>query len=217
MTYSIAARCSLTGAFGIAITSSSICAASRCAWISPFGAVITQNVTDPNLGPAGLAALRQAHDAPGILAGLTAMTAEAEWRQIAIVDGAGKTALHMGTRSMPIAASAAGDGCIALGNLLSHVTVPDAMIAAFIAAAGQPLAERLMQALEAGRQAGGEGGGERSAGLHIAESHDWPTVDLRIDWSGDPIAELRHIWTIYEPQKPDFIARALAPSSAPPF
>ena len=37
MTYSIAARCPKTGAFGIAITSSSICVASRCAWVGPLG------------------------------------------------------------------------------------------------------------------------------------------------------------------------------------
>lgn len=57
MTYSIVARCAKTGAFGIAITSSSICVASRCAWVSPLGAVTTQNVTDPALGPAGLGLL----------------------------------------------------------------------------------------------------------------------------------------------------------------
>ncbi|MBV8838018.1 MAG: DUF1028 domain-containing protein, partial [Alphaproteobacteria bacterium] len=51
MTYSIVARCRESGAFGIAITSSSICVASRCAWVSPLGALSTQNVTDPALGP----------------------------------------------------------------------------------------------------------------------------------------------------------------------
>lgn len=217
MTYSIAAHCSRTGAFGIAITSSSICVASRCAWISPYGAIITQNVTDANLGPAGIAELRKGGNAVSILAALLARTTEPEWRQIAIIGSDGKTALHMGARSMPIAAKAGSDGCIALGNLLSDKSVPNAMIAAYVAAGSQPLAERLMLALEAGKAAGGEAGAERSAGLHIAENYDWPTVDLRIDWSDDPIGELRCLWTLYEPQKADFIARALAPGSAPPF
>ena len=55
MTYSIPARCPQTGAFGIAITSSSITVPGRCAWVGPPGPVVTQNVTDPALGPAGLA------------------------------------------------------------------------------------------------------------------------------------------------------------------
>src|SRR6478736_8560684 len=67
MTFSIAARCSKSGAFGIAITSSSICVASRCAWVSPLGAVTTQNVTDPALGPAGLGLLRQGLGAGAVL------------------------------------------------------------------------------------------------------------------------------------------------------
>ncbi len=60
VTYSIAARCSDTGAFGIAITSSSICVASRCAWVGPFGLIISQNVTDPALGPRAAAAAARA-------------------------------------------------------------------------------------------------------------------------------------------------------------
>src|SRR6516164_8614436 len=59
MTYSISARCPQTGAFGIAITSSSIAVPARCAWVGPLGLVLTQNVTDPALDPAGLALLRQ--------------------------------------------------------------------------------------------------------------------------------------------------------------
>ncbi len=58
MTYSISARCPETGAFGIAITSSSIAVPSRCAWVGPLGLVVSQNVTDPALGPTGLALLR---------------------------------------------------------------------------------------------------------------------------------------------------------------
>ena len=69
MTYSLVARCARSGAFGIAITSSSICVASRCAWVGPLGAVATQNVTDPALGPAGLALLRQGLGAGAELSG----------------------------------------------------------------------------------------------------------------------------------------------------
>lgn len=217
MTYSIAARCPETGAFGIAITSSSICVASRCAWVSPLGAVMTQNVTDPSLGPSGLALLRQGLGAGSVLSALLAGTPQPEWRQIAVVDRYGQSAFHSGGQALPIAAESRGEGCVALGNLLSTPDVPSRMVAAFGETAGASLPERLLCALEAGKAAGGEGGPEHSAGLHVAERFDWPVVDLRVDWHEQPIAELRRLWTLYEPQQAAYIARAINPGEAPSF
>ncbi len=74
-----------------------------------------------------------------------------------------------------------------------------------------------MRALEAGLAAGGETGDEHSAGLHVADTHDWPVVDLRVDWHDEPIAELRRIWDIYAPQRLAYETRARAPSQAPSF
>jgi uncharacterized Ntn-hydrolase superfamily protein len=217
MTYSIAARCETTGAFGIAITSSSICVASRCAWVGPLGAVSTQNVTDPALGPAGLALLRQGLGAGAVLNLLLAGTPEPEWRQVGIIDRYGQTALHSGTEALPLAAFAQGKSCIALGNLLASPDVPARMIAAFEKASGENLAERLMRGLEAGLDAGGETGDEHAAGLHVADTYDWPVVDLRVDWHDEPIGELRRIWGLYAPQRAAYESRARAPGTAPSF
>jgi len=217
MTYSIAARCGRTGAFGIAITSSSIAVASRCAWVSPLGAVTTQNVTDPALGPAGLGLLRQGLGAGAVLELLLKGTPEAEWRQLGVIDRYGRHALHSGARALGIAALAEGDGCYALGNLLATAEVPRQMLAAYTSAEGAGLPERLLRGLEAGLAAGGETGDERSAGLHVAEVHDWPVVDLRVDWHDEPIAELRRLWELYAPQRAAYEQRARAPSQAPSF
>ena len=52
MTFSLVARCADTGMFGIAISSSSPAVAARCSFArAGVGAVATQNVTDPALGP----------------------------------------------------------------------------------------------------------------------------------------------------------------------
>lgn len=217
MTYSIAARCEKTGAFGIAITSSSICVASRCAWVGPLGAVSTQNVTDPALGPAGLALLRQGLGAGAVLNLLLVGTPEPEWRQIGVIDRYGQTALHSGKEALPLAAVAQGKSCVALGNLLATPDVPARMIAAFERAAADNLAERLMRGLEAGLDAGGETGDEHAAGLHVADTYDWPVVDLRVDWHDEPIAELRRIWDLYAPQRAAYETRARAPGTAPSF
>ncbi|MGD9924412.1 MAG: DUF1028 domain-containing protein [Pseudorhodoplanes sp.] len=217
MTYSIAARCDRTGAFGIAITSSSICVASRCAWVGPLGCVSTQNITDPALGPAGLNLLRQGLGAGAIMRLLLEGTPQAEYRQVGVIDRYGQIAIHSGSGALPIAAVAEGPSCIALGNLLASPAVPARMVAGYAAAAGEPLAERLMRALEAGLDAGGETGDERAAGLHVADTHDWPVVDLRVDWHDDPIGELRNIWDIYSPQRAAYESRARAPGTAPGF
>lgn len=217
MTYSIAARCENSGAFGIAITSSSICVASRCAWVGPLGSISTQNITDPALGPAGLALLRQGLGAGAVLQLLLDGTPQPDYRQIGVIDRYGQIAMHSGREALPVAAVAEGASCMALGNLLVSPDVPARMIAGFAAAAGEPLAERLMRALEAGLEAGGETGDEHAAGLHVAETHDWPVVDLRVDWHDDPIVELRRIWNLYAPQRAAYESRARAPGTAPSF
>ena len=217
MTYSIAARCPKSGAFGIAVTSSSISVASRCAWVGPLGAVSTQNVTDPALGPSGLALLRQGLGAGAVLKLLLAGTPEPEWRQVGVIDRYGQVAVHSGARALPTAAVAQADACLALGNLLASPEVPTRMLDAYGAAAAMNFPDRLLRALEAGLEAGGETGDERSAGLHVADIHDWPVVDLRVDWHDEPIAELRRIWDIYAPQRAAYEARARAPSQAPSF
>ncbi|MGB0746159.1 MAG: DUF1028 domain-containing protein, partial [Alphaproteobacteria bacterium] len=55
MTFSLVARCAETGMFGIAISSSSPAVAARCAYTrAGVGAVASQNITDPTLGPKAL-------------------------------------------------------------------------------------------------------------------------------------------------------------------
>ena len=60
MTFSIVGRCAETGQLGIAISSSSIAVGARCPWLrAGVGAVSSQNITLPALGPQildGLAA-----------------------------------------------------------------------------------------------------------------------------------------------------------------
>jgi uncharacterized Ntn-hydrolase superfamily protein len=217
MTYSIAARCANTGAFGIAITSSSICVASRCAWVGPLGVIITQNVTDPALGPAGLQLLRLGVGAGAVLNLLLAGTPEPDWRQVGVIDRYGRHAVHSGAHALADSAVAHGDGCFAIGNLLASKEVPASMLEAFGKATGRPFAERLLLALEAGLDAGGETNDEHAAGLHVANRHDWPVIDLRVDWHEQPLTQLRHLWELYAPQQAAFESRAVTPERAPAF
>jgi uncharacterized Ntn-hydrolase superfamily protein len=217
MTYSLTARCAVTGAFGNVVTSSSIAVAARCGWVGPMGAIATQNLTDPALGPQGLGLLRQGLGAGAVLELLMRSTRGAEHRQVAVVDRMGGVAWHSGARALAKQAVATGPDCVAMGNLLATETVPAAMVSAFVSSAGEPFPERLMRALEAGLAAGGEFDDERAAGLRVADRYDWPVVDLRVDWHEEPISELRRLWERYAPQQQAYVARALDPDRAPGF
>jgi uncharacterized Ntn-hydrolase superfamily protein len=218
MTFSLAAKCERTGAFGIAVSSSSICVASRCAWTrAGAGAVASQNITDPALGDLGLELLGRGYPAARVLGALIAAGAHPEHRQITVIDASGETAHHSGGNTLGRNAVARGRLCIAAGNLLEHEEVPAVMVAAFEADPGAELAERLLHALEAGERSGGEAGAVRSSGLKVVEELVWPTVDLRVDWHDTPVQELRRIWSIFAPQKQDYITRAQDPAAAPSY
>lgn len=219
MTFSLSARCARSGAFGIAVSSSSICVAARCGvWArAGAGVVATQNVTDPALGALGLDLLARGMAAQSAIEEMVASNAYPEYRQLAAVDRDGGTAHYSGAKTLGLNRVAEGSGCVAAGNILAAEAVPAKMVAAFQASSDHHLAERLLSGLEAGLEAGGEQGDVRSAGLYVVGNHVFPLVDLRVDWHDAPIAELRGLWRLYEPQMEAYLTRALDPERAPSY
>jgi uncharacterized Ntn-hydrolase superfamily protein len=219
MTFSLVGRCAETGMLGVAITTSSICVASRCPWArAGAGAVATQNVTDPSIGPKVLDLLAAGKPAPEALQAVLGASQYTEYRQVTVIDRQGRTAHHSGARTLGTNAVAEGKDCLAAGNLLANADVPKAMAKVFEAHPDLHLAERLLRGLEAGIVAGGEKGPVKSAGLLVVDRQIWPLVDLRVDWSEeDPVAGLRDLWDRYRPQMGDYVTRALDPRSAPAY
>jgi uncharacterized Ntn-hydrolase superfamily protein len=223
VTFSILGRCERTGRFGVACASSSPAVPSRCSYVAAdIGVATTQNVTDPRLGPALLDRLREGQDATAALEAVVAMAPHVEYRQLAVVDGAGRSAAYNGTESLGINGDRLGAGCVAAGNLLGSEAVLEAAVASF--EGGEPateLEERLLLALEAGMDAGGEAGPVRSAGLLASGvgEVDWPITGLRVDFDlgGAPVSELRRLWSVWEPQREDYVTRALEPAGAPAY
>lgn len=214
MTYSIAGFCPETGMFGAAISSSSICVASRCAFArSKTGVALTQNITNPNLGPLALSLLEQDIPTEKIIKHLKEADSFYQWRQLGVLNAKGESSTFSGDEALGIYSSSQGKNCLAMGNLLDNTEVPQSMVNAFEQAQGH-LAERLLVALEAGLIAGGELGPEHSAGLLVYAEQEWPIVDLRVDWHISPIAELRMIWENYKPQMDAYIVRAIAPKNS---
>ncbi|MBV6286105.1 DUF1028 domain-containing protein [Pseudomonas aegrilactucae] len=218
MTFSIVGRCADTGQLGIAISSSSIAVGARCPWLrAGVGAVSSQNITLPALGPQILDGLASGL-APGIaLDQALSSNGYGQYRQVAVVDANGQTAIFSGSHALGTHNAVAGDQCVAAGNLLASAEVIQRMVEAFEGTEGC-LAARLLSALQAGQQAGGEAGTVHSAALSVVGDLTWPIVDLRVDWADeDPIGELHRLWHAYEPQLQDYLTRALNPTLAPSY
>lgn len=217
MTFSLIARCAGTGQFGMVIASSSPAVAARCAHVrAGVGVVASQNITDPGLGPLILDQLAHGKSAAAALADVIAGRKYIDYRQLLVVDAAGGRAIHSGGQVLGNWGEALGRDCAAGGNLLADAGVPEAMVAGFERATGH-LGDRLIAALQAGLAAGGEAGPIHSAGMKVADTLDWPLVDLRIDWSDDPVAALATAWEIYRPQMAAYVQRAINPTIAPSY
>ena len=218
MTFSIAGRCRRTGMFGIAITTSSICVASRCSWArAGVGAVSTQNFTDPRLGPQGLDLLAGGLSASEAIQGLVRENKYAAFRQFAAIDRQGKTSHYSGKKTLGTYSGAEGLQCVAIGNLLANPEIPREMVISFAENPDRHLADRLLQAVERGLEMGGEISPVKSAGLLVVHDQPWPLVDLRVDWHDSPLLILRDLWKRYEPQIKTFRLWALTPDQAPPI
>lgn len=218
MTFSIVARCADTGMFGVAVSSSSPAVAARCAYArAGVGAVASQNVTDPTLGPKGLDLMEQGATSAEAIAIIARTAPYPEYRQVLTVDASGGTAIHSGPNSLGIWTDAKAANVACGGNLLANDGVPQAMVDAFQASSGH-LGDRLITVMQAALAAGGEAGPVHSAGMKLVREVSWPVADLRVDWTEDcPIAALATAWEVYKPQLDAYVTRALNPTEAPSY
>jgi uncharacterized Ntn-hydrolase superfamily protein len=219
MTFSIAGRCARSGAFGVAITTSSIAVGARCPHArAGVGAVATQNVTDPDLGPRLLDLMQQGLGAKQAIDAIVKDRRHIEYRQLTAVDRNGQSASWSGKQILGTHSVSERPDCVAAGNLLKSAALTGIMTDAFAANADQHLAERLLRALEAGQASGGEEGPVHSAALIVYHEQAFPLVSLRVDWDDDnPIGFLRRLWGDYKPQMGPYLQRAIDPTKAPSY
>jgi uncharacterized Ntn-hydrolase superfamily protein len=217
MTMSIAARCPLTGMLGVAVSSSSIAVASRCANVrAGVGAALSQNVTDPSLGRRSLDLMQAGASAQDIVELFLSEHRFMAWRQLVLVPSVGPPAVFSGDCTLGVSAESISRDSAAAGNLLANRSVPAEMTRAFEESRGH-LADRLLAALCAGLNAGGEASPLHAAGLQVADKLSWPIVDLRVDWSDRPIEQLCSLWELYQPQLDAYVQRAQSPDAAPAY
>lgn len=203
-TYSIVARDSATGELGVAVQSHWFSVGSLVTWAEAgVGAIATQSFVNPDFGPQGLALLKAGLTANQALSALLAADEGRDVRQVAIVDAAGNVAIHTGAKCIEAASHSTGAGYSAQANMMYRDGVPDAMAAAYEQHADEPLAERLVAALEAAEATGGDIRGSQSAAILVVRAR--PTgqvwrdrvVDLRVEDHADPVQELKRLLRVH--------------------
>ena len=196
MTWSIVAR-DAQGHFGVAIASRFFAVGALCVHTRRgVGALSTQALMNPLYGPAGLALLAQGHAPAAVVAALTATDAGQAQRQLHVLGARGAGAAHTGVSCIDWCGHALHEDFSIAGNMLAGPDVIEATAEAYRAAAGRPLAERLLAALAAGEAAGGDKRGKQSAALRVHGDEDHPALDLRVDDHAEPVQELHRLYDV---------------------
>jgi uncharacterized Ntn-hydrolase superfamily protein len=202
-TYSIVARDPTTGEMGVAVQSHWFSVGPIVPWAEAgVGAVATQSLVEVSYGPLGLELMRAGRSAPASLAALLAGDEHPGVRQVAMVDAAGRVAVHTGEGCIQAAGHRRGETYSVQANLMARETVWPAMARAFEAAGGS-LAERMLAALEAAEAEGGDVRGKQSAALLVVSGErrgaPWQgrLVDLRVEDHPDPLAEMRRLLRLH--------------------
>jgi uncharacterized Ntn-hydrolase superfamily protein len=212
-TFSIIAVDPATGELGVGVQSRAFGAGAAVPFAKPgVGAIATQASANRQYGPKAIALLEQGLSVDEVVKRITDEDAGRDTRQVAVIDAKGRSAVYTGKRVIdrnsdpkdPVhyggyAGHVAGLNYSAQGNTLASVEVVKAMAAAFEQGKGS-LAERLMDALDAGQAKGGDTRGMQSAGILVvrplqpgATNTVERIVDIRVDDHENPFKELRRL------------------------
>jgi uncharacterized Ntn-hydrolase superfamily protein len=203
-TFSIAAMDPQTDEWGVAVASRVLDVGYIVPWVkADVGAVATQALSNPYLGPWALEELAQGKSADEVLKIVLAKDTLPEDRQLGIVDNKGRAASHTGKNTNAWAGHKTAPNVAVQGNILTGPEVVDSMLAVFQRTQG-PLAERLLSALEAGEKAGGDSRGKQSSCLVVMTKRggylgvDDRLVDLKVVDNPEPVKELRRQYELWQ-------------------
>ncbi len=203
-TFSIVARDSATGEMAVGVQSHWFSVGTAVPWgEAGVGVVATQSFVDKSYGPKGLALIKQGYTAQQALDSLLKADPGREVRQVAIIDSKGNVAAHTGKNCIQYASDIQGDNFSVQSNMMLGNKVCENMAAAFRASFGNPLAERVLAALDAAQNAGGDIRGMQAAALIVVpgtpNNQPWndKTVDVRVDDNPQPLKELRRLYNLW--------------------
>ncbi|WP_117191463.1 DUF1028 domain-containing protein [Rhizobium terrae] len=199
MTWSIVARDPETGHFGIAVASRFFAVGAAVPHIKGrVGAVATQAFVSPLYGTDGLKLLEDGKSPDEIIATLTARDDGRRQRQFHLIDARGRNAAYTGEICVDWAGHLVDDNVSVAGNMLAGPQVIAETLRVYKEriAAGAPLAERLLDAMDAGEAAGGDKRGKQSAAMVLYRDQDYPWLRINADDHTDPLGELRRLYAV---------------------
>jgi uncharacterized Ntn-hydrolase superfamily protein len=199
MTWSIVARDPQTGHFGIAVASRFFAVGAAVPHIKGrVGAVATQAFVSPLYGTDGLKLFEEGMSPDEIIETLTARDDGRRQRQFHLIDANGRNAAYTGEICVDWAGHLVDDNISVAGNMLAGPEVIAETLRVYKkkAAAGAPLAERLLDAMDAGEAAGGDKRGRQSAALIVYRDQDYPWLRIHADDHTDPLVELRRLYAV---------------------
>lgn len=196
-TFSIVAYDPDAQEWGVAVQSKFLAVGAAVPWArAGVGAVATQAHCNTCYGPEGLVMMSEGIDAQETLDRLVAADEKRSLRQAGLVDASGQPSTFTGSACQPWAGGLLGTHYAAQGNILVSGATVEAMAKVFETATGE-LADRLVDALEAGQAAGGDRRGQQSAAVLVVRAgggyggHNDRYLDLRVDDDPKPIERIR--------------------------
>ena len=212
-TFSIIAFDPATSEFGVGVQSRAFGAGAAVPYAKPgVGAVATQASANRTYGPKAIALLEQGLSPAEVVKRITDEDPGRDTRQVGVIDNTGRSAVYTGKRVIDrnsdpkdlvhlggYAGHVTGENFSVQGNTLASRAVVEAMAEAYRNGKGS-MAERLMDALDAGQSKGGDTRGMQSAGILVvrpippgSDSTVERIVDIRVDDSAEPFKELRRL------------------------
>jgi len=201
MTYSVLVFDGGSGRFGVGVVSGSVAVGSRVPLgRGGLGVVVTQGYTNPLLSRYILEYLDRGYDAEEALDRALARDPDPRYRQVGVLTAGYGVAMYTGEYVPMVRGGLYRGDCMCIGNLLSSDDVLSSMLSACNRFSS--LEDRILKALEAGSRAGGDARGDRSSAILIYGDHPIfkgydKLLDLRVDYSMNPVKDLIELYEIY--------------------
>ena len=211
-TFSIVAIDPVTGESGVAVTTRRPCVGNAVTWVRPgVGAVATQGRTRLEYGNDLLDLIERGAVPQEAMDRVVSADEGREHRQVGVIDMQGRTAQWTGSEQYGAEAHGdwvamrTGKNYAVQGNSLVGTHVVDAVAGAFESSEGKQrhLADRLIEAIDAGQVLGGDGrhGETQSAAVLVADPRpgmsrrpDKVGVDINVCEHPEPVGEMRRIY-----------------------
>ncbi|WP_194755421.1 DUF1028 domain-containing protein [Aliidiomarina indica] len=220
-TFTLAARDPATDTYAVITASNFLAVGSLVPWVDARGGiVVSQSFAHPESARLALDNLRHETPLARVLESYLEDDPIASKRQLGLMNRHGECLLYDGPECTPAVESIQGDNFFACGNMLVQGTI-DVVASTFTDALrhGLELGDAMLRAMLAGQQHGGDYRGKLAAALLIKRpgagylgSSD-TLVDLRVDASAHPLAELRDLYSLFKLYNPQHFAHNMIPEA----